>query len=78
MSDEHTGLSHDLPEYVPNWPVRPAVVKVKAKVYKYNGAWTWSHRCPHGGLARSVALGWPKATLAEAYEVALKHARGCW
>jgi hypothetical protein len=73
MSDNRTGLPHDLPEYVPNWPVP---VKVKAKVYKRGGAWYWAHACPKG--PRVAALGWPQPTLPEAFEAALKHARGCW
>jgi hypothetical protein len=74
MSDNRRGLPHDLPEYVPNWPVP---VKVKAKVYKRGGVWFWSHRCPRRG-ATTVALGYAQATLPEAYDFALKHARGCW
>ncbi|MEV4228108.1 hypothetical protein AB0J81_13605 [Streptomyces bobili] len=75
MSDEHSGLSHDLPEYTPNWPVP---VKVKAIVYKRGGVWLWSHECPRKGLARVIALGGGKASLPEAFNAALKHARGCW
>jgi hypothetical protein len=73
MSDNRTGPPHDLPEYEPNWPVPQ---KVRAKVYKRGGLWFWAHACPRG--ARIAALGWPKLTLADAYETALKHARGCW
>lgn len=73
--DSHTGKSHDMPDYVPNWPV---VVKVKANVYKRHGAWYWGHECPRKGLARVVALGRPVLTHEAAFAAALKHARGCW
>lgn len=72
MSDSHRGMPHDLPEYVPNWPV---AVKVKAKVCKGFTGWLWSHQCPHreawGGM-----IGYPSQPAA--FEAALKHARGCW
>ena len=71
--DDRTGLPHDLPEYVPNWPVP---VKVKAKVYKRNGVWLWAHACPKG--LYKAALGWPQLDLPTAFEVALKHVQGCW
>lgn len=75
MSDEHSGLSHDLPEYVPNWPL--PVKKVKAQVYRYpTGGWGWGHRCPKNGAI--VAIGKPKTTQAEAFAAALKHVQGCW
>jgi hypothetical protein len=73
VSDNHHGLPHDLPEYVPNWPVP---VKVKARVYKDTWGWTWTHSCPVTG--RALALGYPLTDWAAAFEAALKHARGCW
>lgn len=73
MSDNHHGLPHDLPEYVPNWPLP---IKVKAKVYRLNGgAWSWSHDCPK---RCSFAIGFAQTTQPAAFEAALKHARGCW
>lgn len=74
MSDEHSGLSHDLPEYVPNWPVP---VKVKTKVFKgvMTPFWFWTHNCPKRDV---VHIGSPYLTQALAFEAALKHARGCW
>jgi hypothetical protein len=74
VSDNHTGLPHDLPDYVPNWP---AVVKVKATVYRLSGTplWYWAHNCPH---KRGVTLGHPRTSQLAAFEAALKHARGCW
>lgn len=73
MSDEHRGLSHDMPEYVPNWP-RP--VRTKAKVYQRHGFWVWTHVCPVSG--RVASLGHPKLTHAAAFEAAWKHVQGCW
>lgn len=73
--DNHTGPTHDMPDYVPNWPV---VVKVKARVYKREGVWLWGHECPQRGTARVVALGHAKLTQPAAFAAALKHARGCW
>lgn len=76
MSDNHTGLPHDLPEYVPNWPVP---VKVKAKVYKLSNGWSWSHNCPHTPFGvQKVTLGFVQPSQPEAFAAALKHARGCW
>jgi hypothetical protein len=70
--DNHTGPTHDMPDYVPNWPV---VVKVKAKVAKgLTGLWYWGHSCPRDN---SGAFG-AHLTQAEALAAALKHARGCW
>lgn len=74
--DSHTGPTHDMPDYAPNWPV---VIKVKAKVYKGGPLvpfWFWIHRCPAGG--RVPVLGHPEMTQPDAFEAALKHARGCW
>ena len=72
MSDEHRGLSHDMPEYVPNWPV-PA--KVKAKVMKGGSGWMYSHACPrHQAIVWAYGLPSQPAACA----AALKHARGCW
>jgi hypothetical protein len=78
MSDEHTGLPHDLPEYVPNWPVS-VPVKVKAKVYRLSASWGWSHSCPHRpfGVQR-ITVGHGHPTQPAAFAAALKHARGCW
>ena len=72
MSEEHSGLSHDLPEYTPNWPVP---VKVKARVYKSCTGWAWIHHCPHKFLLSAYGL---CASQPAAFEAALKHAWGCW
>jgi hypothetical protein len=72
--DSHTGPTHDMPDYVPNWPVP---VKIKAQVYQRNGFWFWAHVCPNKGH-RVAALGHPKLTHKAAFAAALKHARGCW
>lgn len=73
MSEEHSGLSHDLPEYVPNWPVP---VRIKARVHKCPSGWIWGHLCPVSSRWRVVGL--PKTTQAEAFAAALKHVQGCW
>lgn len=73
MSDDHTGLPHDLPEYTPNWPVS---VRVKARVYKSPAGWTWGHLCPVS--SRWMTIGLVKSTRAEAFAEALKHVQGCW
>lgn len=81
MSDEHSGLSHDMPEYVPNWPVAswPVPAKVKASVYQGgDGLWYWAHNCPRKAILRRYALGRPRRTQAEAFAEALKHVQGCW
>lgn len=72
MSDHHSDLSRDLPEYTPNWPVP---VKVKASVVKGCDGWMWAHNCPHR-LLWAMSFGYPSQ--AAAFEAALKHARGCW
>jgi hypothetical protein len=74
VSDNHTGLPHDLPEYVPNWPV-PAPVKVPAKVFKGKLGWIWGHCCPRR-QRHTLGFGYP--TQQAAFAAALKHARGCW
>jgi hypothetical protein len=74
VSDNHTGLPHDLPEYVPNWPV-PVAVKVKAKVIRGRDGWLWAHDCPRRPL---WAMGFSYPTQQAAFEAALKHTRGCW
>ena len=72
VSDEHRGLPHDLPPYVPNWP-QP--VKVKAKVMKGRSGWLWAHDCPGH---EATAWGHGFRTLPLAFDAALKHVRGCW
>lgn len=72
MSDSHRGLPHDLPDYVPNWPV---AIRVKAKVMKGKDGWIWIHLCPRK-MRKAYEILIP--TQAEAFEAALKHARGCW
>jgi hypothetical protein len=76
MSEEHSGLSHDLPEYVPNWPV--PVRKIRAVVYMRAGVWFWGHQCPNKGTDRVFRLGGAKATQAKAFAAAHKHVQGCW
>lgn len=79
MSDEHSGLSHDLPEYTPNWPVPVTPpIKVRAKVIKRHNVWLWGHECPRTSPARVFRLGGAKADLSAAFEAALKHVQGCW
>jgi hypothetical protein len=72
MTDNHRGLPHDLPPYRPNWPLP---IKVRAKVVKGGDGWAWVHNCPRRWLWQ-MAFGYP--TQPEAFEAALKHARGCW
>ncbi|MFF9268598.1 hypothetical protein [Streptomyces rochei] len=72
MSDHRRGLPHDLPEYVPNWPV---AIKTKAAVLKGRSGWFWTHICLRKGRSE-VAIGY--ASQPEAFADALKHARGCW
>lgn len=73
MSDNHTGLPHDLPEYAPNWPV--PVEKVKAKVFKGKTSWIWGHCCPRHPK-HTLGFGYP--TQRAAFRAALRHAEGCW
>lgn len=71
MSEGHSGLSHDLPEYVPNSPPP----KVKARVYKArDDLWYWGHACRGGGWG----FGLPYASQAMALKGALAHMEGCW
>jgi hypothetical protein len=70
VSEGHSGLSHDMPEYVPNQspPVR------KARVYKADdGLWYWGHACPRGGWSYEPASLSQPAALAGA----LKHLERC-
>lgn len=71
MSEGHSGLPHDLPEYVPNWPVPP---RAKVRVYRASDAlWYWGHACPAGGWAYGNAF----SSQSAAFKAALKHAKGC-
>lgn len=65
-------IPHDLPEYVPNWPL---AFKVKAKVTKGRAGWYWVHDCPRRA---GVAFSYPLLDQPTAFYGALKHARGCW
>jgi hypothetical protein len=75
MSEEHSGLSHDMPEYVPNWPAR-----AKARVYKGTTlggepCWRWEHPCRYRGGVPNY--GYPKDSQPEALAGALKHLENC-
>ena len=74
MSDEHSGLSHDLPDYevldlygVP-WK--------KVQVFKRNDYWTWGHTCPWRP-ADTPASGYPHLTHKIAMAFAWQHVRNC-
>lgn len=75
MSDNHTGLSHDLPEYVPNMPLAADLrrqVRSRIKVYKRAGYWSWRHDCGGRTLSASCLPSQPYALA-----LALKHVKGC-
>ncbi|MFJ2650848.1 hypothetical protein ACIO1C_29535 [Streptomyces sp. NPDC087420] len=67
-------LPHDLPEYVPNWPV-PVIVKVKVRRLRRLGGWSWFHHCPHRQV---IATEFKMPSQRAAFAAALKHAQGCW
>jgi ribosomal protein S13 len=76
VMDSHTGLSHDLPEYVPNTlPLAADLrrqVRSKVKVFKMSAYWGWRHDCGHQVMGQTcfdsqpMALNW-----------ALHHLKGC-
>jgi len=70
MSDNHTGLPHDLPDYTPNWPVR-----AKARVYKDGMWWRWMHACRYRGGVMNYS--YPETSQPIAFERALKHLERC-
>lgn len=75
MSEGHSGLSHDMPEYVPNWPPRP-----KARIYKDGDlfgepCWRWEHPCRYRGGVPNVS--YPQDSWPAALAGALKHLERC-
>lgn len=70
MSEGHSGLSHDLPEYVPNWPPPP-----KARVYKDGPWWRWEHACRYRGGVLNHS--YPQDSQPAALAGALKHLERC-
>jgi hypothetical protein len=67
MSDNHTGLPHDLPGR-------------KVKVFKaLNGRWYWGHACPPGGYSSGPTIARneidPPKTGCRSWEQAFRHAQ---
>lgn len=70
MTDIHSGIPHDLPEYEPN--TNPP--KWRVQVFREPWGWGWTHQCDakrsragHSYLAWRIAM-----------SDANKHARRCW
>jgi hypothetical protein len=73
MSDDRRGLPHDLPEYLPNWPIG---IKVRARVVMgRDGHWIWAHKCPRKPHWK-VAFAYRDQI--SAMDAARKHVEGCW
>lgn len=72
MDEPHSGLSHDLPERIPNTEPLPESGG-RLKVYKTNGDWWWECQAPEKGV--SVAFGYPMPTWGLALSSALEYAR---
>jgi len=78
VSDNRSGLPHDLPEYEPNVPL--AIKVTKARVYKDatflgDPCWRWEHACAYRG--RALKYGYPEASQPAALAGALKHMEHC-
>lgn len=65
MSDNQTGLSHDMPAPV-----------IKARVYKDGPWWRWEHSCRYRGGV--LNYGYPEDSQPVAFARVLKHLEGCW
>ena len=68
MSDLHSGIPHDLPEYVPNDPP-----KWRVQVYLGGWGWKWTHQCD----ATHHKDGHSYATWRMALRYAYEHAKEC-
>jgi len=74
VSEAHSGLPHDMPEYE---VYVPGTVKViKARVYKDGRWWRWEHACGYRG--RALLYSYPQDSQSVALAGALKHMTGCW
>lgn len=74
MDEPHSGLSHDLPEYIPN--TEPLLESGgRLKVYKAGGDWWWERQAPEWGV--SACFGYPMPTWELALSSALEYARRC-
>jgi hypothetical protein len=75
VSDNHRGLPHDLPDYVPNLPLAADVrrqMRGKVRVYKRAEWWSWSHTCPDGTVGQTCIPDHPYAL-----QLALSHLEWC-
>lgn len=68
MNEEHSGIPHDLPEYVPNDPPRWRV-----QLYRGQWGWNWGHQC--GPTTHKQGHGY--LTWRIAWKYAQKHAEEC-
>ena len=68
MTDAHSGIPHDLPEYVPNDPP-----KWRVQLYRGPWGWNWTHQCD----ATHHKDGHSYATWRMAYRYAYEHAKEC-
>jgi hypothetical protein len=73
MSEAHSGIPHDLPEYEPNDP--PRDTWRRARVFKDGNCWTWEHQCSWKSCPTN---GYPYSRQEDAMDYALMHARRCW
>jgi hypothetical protein len=74
MSELHSGVPHDLPEYVPNLTTSPPrTIRWRVQVFKDGWGWSWVHQCrSHYHSEHHGYESW-----AEAFRTACEHLRSC-
>lgn len=71
MSDVHSGIPHDLPEYEPN--TNPLPTRWRVQLYRGQWGWDWVHQCGPD----TVKKGHSYLTWRMALRYANKHAEEC-
>ncbi|MFD5107150.1 hypothetical protein [Streptomyces cinereoruber] len=71
MSEEHSGLSHDLPEYTPN--TDPLPTRWRVQLYRSAWGWQWGHQCD--AITHRQGHGYKSWLMALRY--ANEHAKEC-
>ena len=71
MTEAHSGIPHDLPEYEPN--TNPLPTRWRVQLYRGRWGWCWTHQC--GPL--TVEEFWGGTEWAATLALANKHAKEC-
>lgn len=71
MTDVHSGIPHDLPEYEPD--TDPLPTRWRVQVYRDRSGWAWVHQCTPK-RSRKIRF---YVTWGNAFWVANLHAKEC-